>query len=148
MLGTANLLAEQARALGITLKVEQMDAAALAKAVAAHDFDVASAAVGFLPDPDAYFAPFASPGRGPGAPALSGWQNAAYDDLVAQARAQFDPGQRKRLYDEAATIVLHEAPAIWWFSENTSEALHPSIKGYRQSFTGRRPGLKKAWLDG
>ena len=48
MLGTANLLADQAQALGITLKVEQMDAAALAKAVAAHDFDVASAAVGFL----------------------------------------------------------------------------------------------------
>ena len=65
MLGTANLLAEQARALGITLKVEQMDAAALAKAVAAHDFDVASAAVGFLPDPDGYFAPFASQGAAP-----------------------------------------------------------------------------------
>lgn len=147
MFGTANLLAEQAQALGIALKVEQLDGAALAKAVAAQDFDIASVAVGFLPDPDGYFAPYTSSG-GPGAPAVSGWQHAAYDDLVGQARMQLDPGQRRRLYDEAAAILLHEPPAIWWFSENTIEVLHPSIKGYRPSFTGRRPGLKKAWLDG
>jgi hypothetical protein len=43
--------------------------------------------------------------------------------------------------------LLHEAPSIWWFTENTIEAVHPSVKGYRQSFTGRRLGLKATWLD-
>ncbi len=32
------------------------------------------------------------------------------------------------------------------FSENLAEIVHPSIKGYRQSFTGRRLGLKTTWL--
>ena len=58
-----------------------------------------------------------------------------------------DPGARKGLYDEAAGIVMHEALLIWWFTENTIEATHAGINGYRQSFTGRRIGLKKAWLD-
>jgi len=147
MLSTSLLLADQVRAIGIMLKVEQLDWGTLAKAIAANDFDVHSNGNGFLPDPDSYFSPYTSRGRGPGAQSLASSENARYDEIVEQARMLMDPGVRKRLYDEAAGILLHEAPLIWWFTENTIEAIHTSVKGYRQSFTGRRIGLKKTWLD-
>ena len=145
-LGTALVLAEQVQMLGITLKVEQLAGAALTQAIGAGDFDLASGEIGFLPDPDTYFSRYLSRGRSPGPSSAWSWSNARYDELVEQARMTMDPGGRKRLYDEAASIVLHEAPTIWWFCENTLEALHPSVKGYRPSFAGRRQGLKKVWL--
>ena len=147
-LGTAQLLAEQAKPLGITLTVEPLDRAALTRSVGAGDFDVASTVVGFLPDPDGYLSPYSSRGRAPGAASGSSWTNPRYDELVEQARTTLDPGARKSLYDEATAIVMREVPSIWWFSEPLVEVLHPSVVGYRQSFTGRRLGLKKTWLDG
>jgi peptide/nickel transport system substrate-binding protein len=146
MLGTALVLAEQVQVLGITMKVEQLAGAALTQAIDAGDFDLASGEIGFSPDPDPYFSRYLSRGRSPGPGNASAWSNARYDELVEQARVTMDPGGRKSLYDEAASIVLHEAPTIWWFCANTLEALHPSVKGYRPSFAGRRQGLKKAWL--
>jgi peptide/nickel transport system substrate-binding protein len=147
MLDTAQVLAEQVRVLGITLKVEQLPSAPLAQAISAGDFALASSTVGFLPDPDAYFSRYLSRGRSRGPSSGSSWSNARYDELVEQARMTMDPGGRTSLYAEAASIVLHEAPTIWWFCANTLEALHPSVKGYRPSFTGRHQGLKKVWLD-
>jgi peptide/nickel transport system substrate-binding protein len=147
LLGTANLLADQVKPLDITLKIEQVEPSALVKALDARDFELISHRISFLPDPDAYLTPHTSRGLS-NSPSLTSWSNARYDELVEQARTTMDPGARKTLYDEAAGIVMHEAPMLWWCTENTIEALHPSIKGYRQSFTGRRIGLKKAWLDG
>ena len=148
LLSTATLLADQVRAIGITLQVEQLEWRALAEAVAANEFDLHAGGIGFLPDPDGYFSLYSSRGRSPGTPSLTSWANARYDEIVEHARSVMDPGDRKRLYDEAAAIAMHEAPLIWWFTENTIEVIHASVKGYRQSFTGRRLGLKKTWLDG
>ena len=148
LLRTATLLAEQVQALGISLRVEPVERAAFVAAVEANDFDLHMHRIGFLPDPDAYLSPYAAQGRAPGSRSLAWWENARYDELVEQGRAVMDPGARKNLYDEAAGIVMHEAPLIWWFTENTIEAVHASVKGYRQSFTGRRLGLKKTWLGG
>jgi peptide/nickel transport system substrate-binding protein len=148
LLSTATLLADQVRAVGITLHVEQLEGRALLEAVDANDVDLHMSGIGFLPDPDGYFSPYSSRGRSPGTPSLTPWANARYDEIVEHARSVLDPGDRKRLYDEAAAIVMHEAPLIWWFTENTLEVIHASVKGYRQSFTGRRLGLKKTWLDG
>ena len=77
----------------------------------------------------------------------AGWSNPRYTELVDTARTVLDPGQRKLMYDEAVGILLNEAPAIWWFTENVVEVIHTSIRGYASSFTGRMPGLKKTWLE-
>jgi peptide/nickel transport system substrate-binding protein len=148
MLGTAFILADQLSQVGITPRIEQLEWGALVTAIEALDFDLYTGGTGFLPDPDDYFSALASSGHGGGAPRAAAWENARYDELVEQARAVLDPTQRKQLYDQAAGILLEEAPLIWWFTENTIEVLHTSIRGYSQSFTGRRLGLKKSWLDG
>ena len=98
--------------------------------------------VGFLPDPDGYLAPYQSPNPQNAA----GYSNQHIDDVVDQARGTLDPGARKHLYDEASMILLDEAPSLWWFTQNNTEALNDSIQGYSQSFTGRRIWLKQTWL--
>jgi peptide/nickel transport system substrate-binding protein len=138
------LLADELRDLDVSLKVEELGPSALAQVVAARDFDLCAESVEFQPDPDGYLW---SRYHGNGPLNASGWQSARFDEIVDQARAVLDPGERKRLYDEAATILLDESPAIWWFAENSVEAMRANLKGYSQSFTGRRPFLKKAWLD-
>jgi peptide/nickel transport system substrate-binding protein len=144
---TSSVLANQVQAIGITLHVERLAWGALAAAVEAGNFDLHATEIGFLPDPDHYFSLYTSQAVLPGRPAFTAWQHTRYTEIVDQARTVMDPGARKALYNEATAILLHEAPSIWWFTENTIEAVHPSVKGYRQSFTGRRLGLKETWLD-
>jgi oligopeptide transport system substrate-binding protein len=43
---------------------------------------------------------------------LTGWQNAHYDRLVEKARRVMDQAERMRLYREADTILMEEAPVI------------------------------------
>ena len=105
----------------------------------------AGGAVAVSPPPGS--PPSAGPSASPSAGSPAVWANPRYDEIVQQARTVLDPGQRKLLYDEAAGILLTEVPAIWWCTENAAEVVHSSIKGYSQSFTGRRLGLKKVWLD-
>ncbi|MFN8634860.1 MAG: ABC transporter substrate-binding protein [Chloroflexota bacterium] len=141
----ATVLAEQLRPLGITLTVERLDRDAFGRALAAREFDAVATSVGPLPDPDAYL----TPGYQIQGPLeLSGWSHPKYDELVNAARTILDPNQRRALYDEASGILLDESPAIWWYAENSLEAVQASVKGYSPSFTGRWLGLKRSWLAG
>ena len=143
--GTAvsQLLADQLREIGITLHVETLPALALTNAVNARDFDLCSGRIGFLPDPDAYCSQLYHTNGGLNA---SGWSSHPFDDLVNGARTTMDPGQRKARYDEAAGLLLDDAPLIWWFTENALEAVTSEVKGYAPSFSERRTSLKTAWL--
>ena len=143
-IGTAYLLADQLRAIGITLSIERLDADRLVAALNAGTFDLASTSIGFLPDPDSYLSALY---HSHGAQNVAGWTNPHYDELVDGARIVMDPGARKALYDEASALLLQEAPAIWWFTENTIVATHGTVKGYSPSPTGSLAGLKRAWLD-
>jgi peptide/nickel transport system substrate-binding protein len=140
----ATLMADELREIGVNLKVEQLGPSALARSVEVGDFDLCGDVVEFQPDPDGYLRAryhSASPLN------RSGFRSERFDDLIERARTLFDPVERKRLYDEAATVLLDESPTIWWFAENNVEPFRANVKGYGQSFTGRRPFLKRTWLD-
>jgi peptide/nickel transport system substrate-binding protein len=143
VLAVSQLLSEQLREIGVALRVEPLAADAFAAAVAARDYDLCTVHVGFLPDPDAYCSLLYHTNGGQN---LAGWSSRAFDDLVNDARTVMDPGQRKARYDEAAALLLEEAPAVWWFAANTLEAVSSEVKGYTPSFSGRRAALKTAWL--
>ncbi|MCC7367223.1 MAG: ABC transporter substrate-binding protein [Chloroflexi bacterium] len=141
--GVSALLADQLREVGITLRVEPLPAAEFARAVQARDFELVTGKLGFLPDPDAYLSGLYHSHGGQNA---AGWSSKAFDDLVNAARTVMDPGQRKALYDEASNLLLAEAPAIWWFTEHTLEAVSSTLRGYAPAFSGRRAALKGAWI--
>jgi peptide/nickel transport system substrate-binding protein len=140
----ATILADQVREVGIELKVQQLGPSALARALDAGDFDLSADSVEFQADPDGYLSPRY---HSAGPLNTSGFKHERFDEIVDRARAVLDPGERKRLYDEATAVLLDEVPSIWWFAENNVEAIRANIKGYSQSFTGRRAFLKRAWLD-
>jgi peptide/nickel transport system substrate-binding protein len=144
----AALLTDQLRAVGIALRTERLDEAALGKARQTRDFDLLSENVDFLLDPDDYFRRYATGGSANGGDGFPIWANARYDEAIEQARSVLDPGQRKLLYDEAAGILLEEVPSIWWCTTNRVEILQTGVKGYAQTYTGLRTGLTAAWLDG
>ena len=54
--------------------------------------------------------------------------------------------QSKACHDEAASLLLDDAPLIWWFTENALEAVTSEVKGYAPSFSERHTALKTAWL--
>ncbi|MCC6178543.1 MAG: hypothetical protein IT305_24835 [Chloroflexi bacterium] len=145
MLSTSIILADQLKEIGINLKVEQMEWGTLVKAITTKDYDIHSNGNSFFPDPDSYFY---LKYHSKGAQNFSSWENAKYDGIIDKARTLSDQAERKKLYDEAAGILMDEAPLIWWFTENNIEAVANSIKGYSQSFTGRRIFLKKTWVEG
>jgi len=142
-LHVAALMVDQVKEIGVSLTIERVSRDTLGRVLDTRDFDLAFQRTAFLPDTDGYLAPAY---HGAGALNVSSYRNPHFDELVDAARGILDPGQRKRLYDEAAGLLLDDAPAIWWFTQNNTEALHASIKGYTQSFTGRRPFLKTTWL--
>jgi peptide/nickel transport system substrate-binding protein len=141
--GTALLMADQMKEIGVRVTVERLAPDAFARALDARDFDLTFQRTAFLPDPDGYLG---SAYHSTGALNVSSYRNPRVDELVDSARGVLDRVARKGRYDEAAQLVLTEAPAIWWFTQNNTEALRASIKGYSQSFTGRRPFLSTAWL--
>ncbi|MCC6416853.1 MAG: hypothetical protein IT429_01245 [Gemmataceae bacterium] len=148
MLGTATLLAEQLRPLGITLKVEQLSASALASAFRTRDFDLITQTVGHQPDPDGYLSAYF---HGQGLQNAAGWRNVAFDEAVDTARTVLDPGQRRDRYFQAADILLDEAPAIWWFTEHQLAAVQasaPTVRGFAPAYDGRLARLKASWLYG
>jgi len=145
--GTAGLLAEQLRPLGVTLKVERLSDAALTSAFRTRDFDLIAHAVAFLPDPDAYLSTYY---HSTSALNPSGWENPRFDEVVDTARGVLDPGQRRALYGEAVNLLLDEAPHIWWFTENQLTAVPagtPIVRGFAPSYSGQRTLLKSSWLD-
>ena len=66
---------------------------------------------------------------------------------MTEARATLDSAARHELYNQAAQVLLDESPAIFWYVGENIEATTNDVKGYVQSYTGRRIFLKKSWLD-
>lgn len=144
MLSTSIILADWLRDIGIDAEVRQMDWATLVGDMIARDYDILSNSTVFSHDPDGYMTPKY---HSRGAQNASQWSDDRYDVLVDRARTTTDSADRKRLYDQAQTILLDESPVIWWFAEDNLEAIATSQKGYVQSFTGRRTFLKTVWVD-
>lgn len=88
------------------------------------------------PDPDNFMNLFTSySGNNKGL-----WENARYDELVAEAAGELDPEKRLNLYDELQRILLEQDVAIiplFNVTENTMS--QPWIEGFHLSSMARLP---------
>ncbi len=128
----ANAVAESLeKTLGITVRVKAMKWQAYFRAQAAGDFQVAlSAWMGDYFDPQAFLEGW---GKGAGAN-VTGWSDAAFDDLLKQASEAVDAKARLDLLAKAEERLLGEAPAV---------PLHTATDGFlsREGVSGLRPNL-------
>jgi peptide/nickel transport system substrate-binding protein len=83
--------------------------------------------------------------------ALSGWQNARYDQLVEEARRTQDPARRKALYAEGWNIVNVELPFFYLHELPFTSAAVKALQGYQPGSAGALAyhggGLRAAYIE-
>jgi ABC-type oligopeptide transport system substrate-binding subunit len=73
----------------------------------------------------------------------TGWQNAAYEELVEEAKRVTDQATRMRLYNQADKILVEEAAIIPLAYGQRYFLVKPWVKKYPMS-----PGIKSvSWKD-
>ncbi len=65
------------------------------------------------------------------------WDNAHYDNLLAQGAAAFDKAKRQEIYTEAQTLLTYDAPAVFIFHGLDKYLTWPYMQG---------PALAKNYL--
>jgi peptide/nickel transport system substrate-binding protein len=149
----SSLVAQQAlRRLNINVNVVQMEWGAF---VAAHAQEIKTggkeggeifaSANTFRPGPDGYIYPYF---YSKGSINDGGYDNPKLDPLMSEARSITDHDQRRSLYVEIQRTLLQDSPNWWWYAKYNIEALSSKLRGYHQSFTGRRIFLKTTWIGG
>ena len=59
----------------------------------------------------------------------SGWQNAEFDKLVQQGLVEQDPAKRKKIYEDAETILVHDAAIVPVLGMDQWYVIKPYVKG-------------------
>ena len=138
------VLQDAARKLGVTVNVERLEWGAYLKATARpFDFQLGATAWTFRSDPDGYLYPFF---HSTGVFNAGPYRNPRVDALLDEARHNAAYPQRVEMYRDVQRILLDDAAAFWYYAKVNFEVLSARVRGYAQSFTGRRMFLKNAWL--
>jgi peptide/nickel transport system substrate-binding protein len=82
--------------------------------------------------------------------ALSGWENARYDQLVEEAKRTLDQTRRKELYTEAWNLVNVELPFFYLHESTNASAAAKTLQGYQPGSAGalhyQGGGLRAAYM--
>ena len=73
---------------------------------------------------------------------LTGWSNPDYDRLVTQAGSTVDPVARQKLYDQAQSLVVEQAPVAFLAQPLRNYFLKPWVQGIT------RTAVDSAWMPG
>jgi ABC-type oligopeptide transport system substrate-binding subunit len=76
----------------------------------------------------------------------TGWSNAAYDRLIAEAGAEPDTSRRMKLLSEAEALLLSESPVIPVYHYVTMELVKPYVRGLYPTVLDYHP-LKFVSID-
>jgi peptide/nickel transport system substrate-binding protein len=74
----------------------------------------------------------------------TGYKNDRVDELLEQARQNFDEAARKKLYSEAQTIVARDLPMLPLFFSVEYAALRDSVQGF-QWIPDQIPRFRDLW---
>ncbi len=131
------------RELGINVRLLQRDQRVYLDAQRKLDYDISrSRWVGDYNDPNTYLDMFITGG----ANNQTGWSNAEYDHLIAEAGRTLDPAARFALFQQAEAILLDEAPITPLFFGTRTFLIHPSVKGWVPSLLGIHR-YQRIWLE-
>jgi len=113
--------------LGIEVELVNQDWKVYLSREMVGDFQVSRAGwIGDYEDPNT-FLDLMRPNRGNN---KTGWENEAYDTLVAKANSTNDQTLRYQLLDEAEKILIENMPVIPLYTYVRSYQLSPDVKGY------------------
>ncbi len=128
--------------LGISANVTSLsDGGAVTSRVKQGNFTLKTTFLGHAanyPDPQSFFGVMLSTSPDN----LTGWSNPDYDRLVTQADTTVDPAARQKLYDEAQSLLVEQAPVAFLAQPLRSYFLKPWVQGIT------RTAVDSAWMPG
>lgn len=121
------------RELGIEITLSNADFRVYLDNMRTLSYDLSRARwVGDYNDPNTYLDMFVTNGGNN----QTGWSNAEYDRLIAEAGRTADPAARFELFQRAEALLLDEAPVAPVFFGARTYLIHPSVQGWVPSLLG------------
>ncbi len=115
------------RHLGITAKLLNQEWKVYLASQSSLDYDVSrSAWIGDYLDPNTFLDLFVTGGENN----KTGWSNADYDRLIAEAQAEPDPEERYKIFEQAEQILMRELPILPVYSYSTQNIFSPRLGGF------------------
>ena len=130
--------------LGVRVRLRNMEWNVYLGFLQKKDFQVARMAwVGDYPDPYTFLSMFLSNSENN----RTGWANARYDQLLAQANLEPDAAKRLYLLAEAEKELLAEIPAIPIYQYSRGDLVKPYVRGFYSNVENIHP-IKYMSIDG
>jgi peptide/nickel transport system substrate-binding protein len=134
--------------IGIETEIVQMEWGAYVALSSRYEHDLGFSAATFFPDPDLYLWP---PSHSTTLNASKGYRHydqETLDKLLVTLRtdASQTREQRRDLARKIDTMLMDDPPQLNFYNGAFVEAVSDRVKGYVQSFTGRRPNLRNVSL--
>ncbi|HET7068527.1 MAG TPA: ABC transporter substrate-binding protein [Nocardioides sp.] len=126
LLKTGVTVADQLKAVGIDMKIKQVDVSVWFDAFSKGDYQITSAYQERTIDPDNFYALVLRSG---GPINTTFYSNAKVDKLIDQAAHMTDEAQRKALYTQIRGIVQEEAPIIFVHFETIHYLMNKNVAG-------------------
>jgi peptide/nickel transport system substrate-binding protein len=140
----AEVIKQQLKDVGITVRVQQLESTVFFNALNTGDFQATLVGwVGFV-DPDQWmYALFHSGGKYN----QQGYSNPQLDKLLEQGRVTLDRDQRKDIYSQAQRIVAQDAPMVLLYVNPQVSAYRDNVHGYIVRPTAATISLRQTWLN-
>jgi len=143
-LSNAIVVQQNLKDIGVETEIVQMEWGAYVALSSRYEHDLGFSAATFFPDPDLYLWP---PSHSTTLNASKGYRHydqETLDKLLATLRtdATQTREQRRDLARKIDTMLMDDPPNLNFYNGAFVEAVSDRVKGYVQSFTGRRPNLR------
>lgn len=122
-------VAQANQVLGTRLVVQAGDSNAVFARLRAGDFEASVWGWLGLVDPDEYLGDILGQG---GFRNFQGYNNPAFEALLAQGRSELDPARRQQIYVKANLLMLEDMPVIPCFCSNVHNLARPLLSGFTQ----------------
>ena len=141
----AEIVQAQLRELGVTVEIRTLEWAALLKEhIKKRNFEAIVLGWGIGIDPDQYVV-WHSSQTGPDQLNHISYANPEVDRLLDEGAPVLDPARRFRLFHEAETLVMRDAPWVPLFHPAGSAVRHPRVRDY-ELHPLRPSRIEKTWL--
>ena len=124
----AQVVASQLEPIGIDVEVETLDFATWLDRQSKGEFDAFLLGwLGNIDPADFYEQQHITDGSSN----YQGYSNPEVDDLLTRASTEVDEEARKKLYDEAATIIVDDVSYLYLYNPDVVQAWVPGLEGYQ-----------------
>jgi peptide/nickel transport system substrate-binding protein len=147
-LSNAIVVQENLKDIGVETEIVQMEWGAYVALSSRYEHELGFSAATFFPDPDLYLWP---PSHSTTLNASKGYRHydqETLDKLLVTLRtdASQTREQRRDLARKIDKMLMDDPPNLNFYNGAFVEAVSDRVKGYVQSFTGRRPNLRNVTL--